>query len=177
MKWTYILLFSLFALALQSCGDKKMRGTDERAQVILLTDEGDFRSFDMGQSISEVRNSEQEQLLEEREDFLFYKVNSSKFQKGESLEVEYLFNSAGQLDMTTAYFTVTDTADIEPVLRSLKKFYDKRYGVASEDEWGWYVWEVEHEKDQPGALEVIVNAEKKNRPYGITIDMVKYYTE
>ncbi|HXH18990.1 MAG TPA: hypothetical protein VNJ07_07885, partial [Chitinophagales bacterium] len=94
---------------------------------------------------------------------------------GESLEVEYFFNKNDQLDLIIAFYNLTDSTQLHPLAGELRRYFERKFGRARQDEMGWYHWELDDRTGEKGAIEISLTGETEEGYRGIELELSKYY--
>jgi len=109
---------------------------------VVRSDDGLFRGFNLGDSISAVVAKEPGKPIEEEKNYLYYEY---KLDSTATFNVRYTFDERGLNEIESDIFIVNDTNLAEGTFNKFKKYLDEHYGE-SKTERGYNVWSVKSEK-------------------------------
>lgn len=165
-----LILFTLIAVF----GCDPYKRLDEQAKLMVGADEGYLRGVWFDWTKDQVMATETAPLTEEYSDYLVYTVTEG-VDTG-YIEVEYMFNEQGQLDRIGAYYYTSDSVLTQQLTDQIRKYFDRKFGSYTEDEYGWWGWEFRTDEGEPGEIEVSLMAEYDDNPYaGVELLIDKYY--
>lgn len=134
-----------------------------------------FRGLSFDMTLAQVKETEDLNPELEYRDYLRFKILADSIAAGESVDVEYFFNKKDQLDLMIAFYNLSGTDDIQPLINELKNFLENKYGRAKQDELGWYHWEFDDRKGEPGTIEINLVGETEEGYRGVELELIKYY--
>ncbi len=173
MKSCYICLISILLLAFTGCNEFK--NLSPRSKIIVKSKEMLFRGVDFDYTIQSVKAAEEIEPELEYKDYLRFKIKADSIGSGESVDLEYFFNKKDQLDMIIAFYNLTDKSRIEPLANELKRYFERKFGRAQQDEMGWYHWEMTDKSGLTGTVEVNLIGETEEGYMGLELELIKYY--
>ena len=109
---------------------------------VVRSDDGLFRGFNLGDSISTVVEKEPGTPIEEEKNYLYYEY---KIDSAATFNVRYTFDERGLNEIESDIFVVNDTNLAEETFNKFKKYLDEHYDE-SKTERGYNVWSVKSEK-------------------------------
>lgn len=130
--------------ALISCSEKQPEPTnpDVIPEAVILSDEGVFRTMNLGDDLNTVLKKEKSQPLETDSAYLYYEYALPD--STGSFNVTYNFDEKGLFEIQSIIF-INNPASTEQVLSRFKSYFDKYYG-SSQTEMGFSIWSVKSEK-------------------------------
>ena len=174
IKFYFIALISTcYFLAETSCNN--LNQLDPRAKLVIKSTDKMLRGVQFDESLKAVKNYEDGELIKEFEDYLSFKINLDTIYPGEQIDAEYFFNNRDQLDLIIVFYSLQNKNEIEPLVTDLKQYFERKYGIANEDEIGWYNWEFESKTGLPGSIEINLVSETEEGYMGVEVEMLKYY--
>lgn len=172
-KLSYYSLLCLAGLLLFACNDFKH--LSKRGKLIVKTKENLFRGLNFDLSLQDVKQAESISPEKEYTDNLHYQFLADSIAAGESLDVEYFFNKKNQLDLMIAFYNISDSNAIHPLVEELMCYLEREHGRPKQDELGWYHWEFQDKKGESGAIEINLVGETEAGYMGVELEMIKYY--
>lgn len=172
-KISYYGILCVFALLLVSCNDFKH--LSQRGKLIVKTKQHLFRGLNFDSSIEDVKQSEALSPETEYPDNVRYHIAADSIAPGESLDVEYFFNKKNQLDLMIAFYNLSDSNAIHPLVNELMRYLEREHGRPKKDELGWYHWEFQDKKGETGTIEINLMGETEAGYMGVELELIKYY--
>lgn len=172
-KFSYPLVACLVLFLLASCNDFKH--LSNRAKLMVKVKDNLFRGIDFDLSPEQVKQAEAITPDIEYPDNLRYKIGADSIAAGESLDVEYFFNKKHQLDLMIAFYNISDSAAIYPMVDELMRYLQREHGDPKKDELGWYHWEFPDNTGEPGTIEINLVGETESGYMGVELELIKYY--
>lgn len=138
----YTIVFCVLLLA-SSCSDSgsslKKYGTV--FESVVLSDEGTFRSFNLGDSQDDILNNEQTKPIEQDKGYLYYEFPIDTIG---SFNVTYTFDEMGLNQIQSDIF-INSAEKTEDVYNKFKTYFDEHYGN-NQSQMGFNIWSVKSEK-------------------------------
>ncbi|MDZ4847357.1 MAG: hypothetical protein SH857_17625 [Chitinophagales bacterium] len=166
-----ILFFALLLFA--SCNDFKH--LSNRGKLMVKTKQDLFRGLNFDVTLQDVKQAEAISPELEYPDNMRYHIVADSIAEGESLDVEYFFNKKNQLDLMIAFYNISDSNAIHPIVNELMRYLEREHGRPKQDELGWYHWEFQDKKGEPGSIEINLVGETEAGYMGVEVEMIKYY--
>ncbi len=138
-----VLLFLPLLFIISSCSDSKSKLKEYGPvfQSVVLSDEGVFRGFNLGDNQEKVQKNETGKPVEEDKGYLYYEY---KLDTVGSFNVTYNFDDKGLNEIQSDIF-INKADQSEAIFNKFKTYFDQHYG-ASESQMGFNVWSVKSEK-------------------------------
>ncbi len=172
-KLSFYGVLCALALLLASCNDFKH--LSNRGKLMVKTQHNLFRGLSFDSNIQDVKLTETHVPDLEYPDYLRYRIAADSVAAGESLDVEYFFNKKNQLDLMIAFYNISDSTAIHPLADELMRYLEREHGRPKQDELGWYHWEFQDKKGEPGTIEINLVGETEAGYMGVEVEMIKYY--
>lgn len=172
-KLPYYCILCAAALLLFACNDFKH--LSQRGKLLVKTKQHLFRGLHFDATIEEVKQAEAITPQKEYPDNVSYRILADSIAPGESLDVEYFFNKKNQLDLMIAFYNLSDSNAIHPLVDELMRYLEREHGRAKKDEHGWYHWEFPDKKGEPGTIEINLVGETEAGYLGVELELIKYY--
>lgn len=139
------ILICTLIVAITSCSNKPSETADLKTvpSIVMGSNEGLFRGFNLGDSLTVVRAKETQAPLEVDSGYLYY-----EYELPDSLgsfNITYNFDEKGLYEIQTNVF-VTSASNTESILSSLRDSFDKFYGDSNQSDMGYSIWSVKSSK-------------------------------
>ncbi len=137
------IVFLPFLIIISSCSNSKSKLKEYGAvfQSVVLSDEGVFRGFNLGDLQVEIQKNETAKPIEADTGYLYYEY---KLDTVGSFNITYNFDDKGLNEIQSNIF-INKADESETVFDKFKAYFDQHYGE-SESQMGFNVWSVKSEK-------------------------------
>ena len=138
-----LLLVILFSVV-SSCKQNKSSLAEYGSvfEKVVISDQGVFRGFSLGDSLKNIKAKEKETPKEEDENYLYYEYKSDSLT---TFNVSYSFDEKGLNEIKSDIFVKNNMDVAEDIYNKFKEYFNQHYGQ-SETEGGFDVWSVKSEK-------------------------------
>jgi len=139
-----LVFFILIFFVISSCKQDKssLAKYGSVFENVVRFDQGVFRGFNLGDSITTIATKELSKPFEEDINYLNYEY---KIDSTTTFDVRYTFDERGLNEIESDIFINNNLSLAEETFNNFKKYFDEHYGK-SETEGGYNVWSVKSEK-------------------------------
>lgn len=143
LKNYFVLAVLPVLFIISSCSNSKseLKEFGPVFKSVVLSDEGIFRGFSLGDAQVEIQNKEIAKPIEADSGYLYYEY---KLDTTGSFNITYNFDEKGLNEVQSDIF-INRSEEAEAIFNKFKAYFDEHYGE-SETQMGFNVWSVKSDK-------------------------------